>query len=590
MIRIDQIKLPVGADQQGIIAYLCGAFDIRPQAITSLSILRRSIDARKKPDLYYVFSVEASFQKEHEILQKAAKKRFLAGNVHVSDRKPYALPETGARALSHPPVVVGAGPAGYFCALALAKKGFAPIVIERGAPVEERSADVEAFWETGVLKPDSNVSFGEGGAGTFSDGKLNTLVKDPEGRGRAVLETFVRCGAPEEILYDAKPHIGTDVLVRVVRKLRERIISLGGEVLFHSCITDIRTENGAVKAVVLQDGREIETEVLVLATGHSARDTMEMLYNRGLAMEQKPFAVGFRCEHSQEMINRSQYGADSVPALGSAPYKLTAQTESGRGVFSFCMCPGGYVVNAATESEEAVVNGMSYSGRAGKNANSAIIISVYPQDFGSDHPLAGIAFQRDLEHRAYEIGRGAVPMQRYGLFRKCVEAGKPQEEILAEAGETLGEDGMPVGAESISESACAAGTANSAAIETDAANAAGTVTPAAGTVITPQHKGACNWGDLSGLLTSEMNHCFVEGMEQFGRKIKGFDREDVILSGVESRTSSPVRITRDDSLLSNVSGIYPCGEGAGYAGGITSAAMDGLRVAEAVISTCKPTD
>ncbi len=586
MIRIDQIKLPVGADQQGIIAYLCNAFDITPNAITSLSILRRSIDARKKPDLYYVFSVEASFLKEREILQKASRKRSLAGNVHVSDRKPYVLPEIGTCPLAHPPVVVGAGPAGYFCALALAKKGFAPIVIERGAPVEERSADVEAFWETGVLKPDSNVSFGEGGAGTFSDGKLNTLVKDPDGRGRAVLETFVRCGAPEEILYDAKPHIGTDVLVRVVRKLREQIIALGGQVLFHSCMTDIRTSDGALRAVVLQDGREIETEALVLATGHSARDTMKMLYNRGLYMEQKPFAVGFRCEHPQEMINRSQYGATEVPGLGSAPYKLTAQTESGRGVFSFCMCPGGYVVAAATESEEAVVNGMSYSGRAGKNANSAIIISVHPEDFGSDHPLAGIAFQRDLEHRAYEIGKGAVPMQRYGLYRKCVEAGKTQEEILAEAGETLGEDGMPV-----KEGESAAGS--------DAAPGAfgavsGAVPSVSGAVdgndlITPQHKGPCNWGDLSGLLTSEMNKCFTEGMVQFGRKIKGFDREDVILSGVESRTSSPVRITRDDDMKANLAGIYPCGEGAGYAGGITSAAMDGLRVAESIISAFKPT-
>lgn len=404
---------------------------------------------------------------------------------------------------------------------------------------------MERFWQGGKLLPNSNVQFGEGGAGTFSDGKLNTLVKDKYGRNRAVLETFVKFGAKESIQYEAKPHIGTDVLCRIVKEMREEILRMGGQIRFESQVTQIITKHGEVKGVMVNNREEIPCEQLVLAIGHSARDTFQMLYESALPMEQKAFAVGFRVEHAQKHINREMYGVEEPGGLGAAPYKLTAKSGCGRGVYSFCMCPGGYVVNASSEEGRLAVNGMSYSGRNGKNANSAIIVAVTPKDFGSAHPLAGVEFQRSLEEKAYRLADGKIPVQRYGDFRRAV-CGQSAEDkgVVGQSGHEL---------------------------------------------IMPQNKGLYEWADLTKILPEECNQAFVEGMEQFGRKLPGFDSPEAILSAVESRTSSPVRICRDeDSLQSSIRGIYPCGEGAGYAGGITSAAMDGLRVAEAICKEYSP--
>ena len=430
-------------------------------------------------------------------------------------------------------MVIGAGPAGLFCAYLLAREGYRPLVFERGKKVGERTEDVLHFWKTGVLDPASNVQFGEGGAGTFSDGKLNTLVKDPLGRNRFVLDTFVAFGAPEKITYENKPHIGTDILSKVIAAMREEILHLGGTFEFESCVTDIRVENQKIKAVEINHNTWMETEVCVLALGHSARDTFEMLQKTGLFMEPKAFAVGFRVEHPQKDINRSQYGEKYAELLEAAPYKVTANLANGRGVYSFCMCPGGYVVNASSEKKRLAVNGMSYSDRGSKNANSAIIVSVTPDDFEGTDALSGVEFQRRLEEKAFALGNGKIPQQLFGDY--C---------------------------------------------ENKKSTAYGT--------FPSETRGETAFANLRGLFSDEMEQSFIEGMHSFSKHIPDFDRNDAILSGVESRTSSPVRIRRDEVFEANIRGIYPCGEGAGYAGGITSAAMDGMKVAEAVIQKYQP--
>ncbi len=529
MILIQQLKLRIPHDMSEVKAKAADALRIREEEILGFEVLRRSLDARKKPELYYVYGVEVQVKDEQKILQRALKNKKAKEQFSLSDRKEYAFPEYQDHEMANErPVIVGAGPAGLFCAYYLARAGLRPLLLERGKCVEERQRDVEAFWETGRLQPNSNVQFGEGGAGTFSDGKLNTLVKDQGGRNRAVLKTFVKFGAKESILYDAKPHLGTDELSRIVAGIREEIKRLGGEVRFDSQVTDLLIEKEKLCGIIVNEQDRIDCDFLVLAIGHSARDTFEMLEEKGLPMEAKSFAVGFRVEHPQEMINFSQYGASDPGELGAAAYKVTAKASNGRGVYSFCMCPGGYVVNASSEAGRLAVNGMSYSKRDGRNANSAIIVSVTPEDYPGSGPLAGIAFQRALEEKAYRLGDGKIPVQRYGEYRKPTleEAETGPSEIL------------------------------------------------------PCCKGAYAWADLRGLLPEECRKAFLEGMTQFARQIKGFDREDAILSGVESRTSSPVRILRDTGLSSKIQGIFPCGEGAGYAGGITSAAMDGLRVGE----------
>ena len=537
MIRINQINCKAEAQisEKQLQKKAAEALKLRPEDILSLKIVRRSIDARHKPDIFYSYVLDVTVKQEEKVLKRAKTKQ-------ASIVKPitYTFPQGGFfPAGSNRPVIIGTGPAGLFCGYYLAKAGLRPILLERGKDVDSRTKDVEQFWQDGVLLPGSNVQFGEGGAGTFSDGKLNTLVKDKDGRGHAVLETFVRFGAPPSILYDAKPHIGTDVLRRVVKGMRQEIEAMGGEVLFQSQVTDFNLEKGRITGVVINEKEMLPCSQVVLAIGHSARDTFAMLYEHGADMEAKAFAVGLRVEHPQSMINLSQYGIEDAGFLGAAPYKVTAQTSVGRGIYSFCMCPGGYVVNASSEPGKLAVNGMSYSGRDGRNANSAIIVAVTPKDFGSDHPLAGVAFQRRLEEKAYELGNGRIPVQRYGDFKDKV----------------LGSMGQQTDTEDFSEE------------YTD-------------TTLTPQNKGAWIYADVSQILPAECNQAFVEGMIHFGKLIPGFDRRDTLLSGVESRTSSPLRIRRDETLESNIKGLYPCGEGAGYAGGITSAAMDGLKVAE----------
>ena len=477
-------------------------------------------------------------KKEEERLVKKRKDR----NITVHEEKPYALPECGNTLLKYPPVVIGMGPAGLFCGLALARKGYRPILLERGEDVDTRTERVAKFWKTGELNPSSNVQFGEGGAGTFSDGKLNTLVKDTFGRNREVLRILTEFGADPSICYANKPHIGTDVLSHIVKSIRQEIENLGGQVRFLSQVTDFEITEGKLAAVIVNGTERIPVQAAVAAIGHSARDTFEILYEKQVSMEAKPFAVGFRIQHPQTMINESQYGMTECKELGPASYKLTAQTFCGRGVYSFCMCPGGYVVNASSEKNRLAVNGMSYHDRAGENANSALIVTVNPEDFSCEtkrgegvHPLSGIHFQRELEEKAYEAGKGKIPVQLYGDFKN----GKITEK--------LGE-------------------------------------------VQPAFCGEYQFANLRKILPDELSEAFVEGMEAFGRKIKGFDRPDAILAGVESRTSSPVRIPRGETLESSVKGLYPCGEGAGYAGGITSAAMDGLKVAEELIRRYKLTE
>lgn len=530
MIRISQLRLPVTHSREDLEKKIGKALRLSPEKIKSWRIVRQSIDARKKEGLLYIYTIDVNVPKEEQIVRRAGGK-----DVQLCSEEPYRLPEPGNAVLPFRPVIIGEGPAGLFCGLMLARAGYRPLILERGESVEVRTEKVEAFWNGGPLDPNSNVQFGEGGAGTFSDGKLNTLVKDRSGRNRKVLETLAEFGADPSIVYAAKPHIGTDVLSGVVRSIREEIIRLGGEVRFSSLVTDLTLESGAVSAVVLADGSFIPAKAVVLAVGHSARDTFQALEARGIPMEPKAFAVGLRIQHPQEMINESQYGPRGAELLGAASYKLTHQAGNGRGVYSFCMCPGGYVVNASSESGRLAVNGMSNHDRAGKNANSALIVTVTPEDFGGEGPLAGIEFQRSLEERAFQAGGGAIPIQLYGDFRE----NRPSSR--------LGE-------------------------------------------VEPQMKGLWTFADLRNVLPDCLCQSLLEAMEAFGQKIRGFDRPDALFAGVESRTSSPVRIPRDEHLESSVSGLFPCGEGAGYAGGITSAAMDGIRVAEEIIRRYAPAD
>ena len=529
MIRLSQVKVSLGHETGDIKGKCAKMLRIAPEDIEEMRIIRKSIDARKKQEITYVYTVDLRIKQDEKRVLSHVKGISAA----VAADKQYQFPDMGTEPLSHRPVVIGLGPAGLFCAYALARHGYAPIVFERGKNVEERTKDVLRFWESGVLDPASNVQFGEGGAGAFSDGKLNTMVKDVLGRNRRVLELFLEAGAPSEILYDSKPHIGTDVLVDVVANLRNEIIRLGGEVHFESEVTDFETENGKLTAITVNGKKQYRTDMAVLAIGHSARNTFALLEKKELDMEAKAFAVGFRVEHPQEMINHAQYGDADMRFLPTAPYKLTAQAKAGRGVYSFCMCPGGFVVNASSEEKRLAVNGMSYYKRDSNNANSAIIVAVTPVDFPGDGALAGVEFQRKLEEKAYALGNGKIPQQLLGDYKENRKS------------ESYGEF-----------ASCA--------------------------------KGQTAFANLRGLFQKDVEQAFLEGMECFGRKLHGFDRADAILSGVESRTSSPVRITRDTLFESNIKGIYPCGEGAGYAGGIMSAAMDGLKVAEAVAGRYHP--
>ena len=556
MIRINQIKLLNDGKNVREHDELCDVLKkkaakllrITENEISEFVIMRHSIDARKKPQIYDVFMVDLGLAKakdkkaEEKIVSKAKDKGISVVSPVLYDfmEKAGVTGELPVGATDKRIAVIGSGPAGLFCAYMLAEAGFKPVVFERGADVDKRQEIVEKFWETGELDTRTNVQFGEGGAGTFSDGKLNTMVKDKDGRGRKALSLFTTFGADSKIMYDAKPHIGTDVLRNVVKNMRQEIISLGGEFRFETQVTDIITDgSGALKALVA-DGEEIPFDMAVLAIGHSARDTFSMLKEREVSMQKKPFAVGFRVEHPQKLINLSQYGMENPKSLPVSSYKLVMNTKEGRGVYSFCMCPGGFVVNASSEEGRLAVNGMSYSKRDSENANSAIIITVDPKDFGSEDVLAGVEFQRRLEEKAYKLGNGKIPVEYYEDFKNAVD--KEGKFVLA----------------------------NDPVRFRDSFH--------------PNTKGAYSFANVHEILPEDLNKSFVEGMEKFGTMIKGYNSPDALIAGVETRTSSPVRINRTENGESeNVKGLFPCGEGAGYAGGIMSAAMDGIKIAELIV-------
>lgn len=533
MIRINQIKVTPRDFYENkdncIRKKVMKSLRIPSERILDISIVKQSIDARKKPDIFYSLVLDVSVKNQDEVLKYCKD-----SNISIAPSVKYLFPVYGQRKMIQRPVVIGTGPAGLFCAYILALHGYMPIVLERGQDAEQRLKSVEHFWETGELLPNSNVQFGEGGAGTFSDGKLNTLVKDKSGRNKEVLDIFVKAGAPDKIKYENKPHLGTDVLIQIVKNMRNTIIEQGGKVYFDSEVTDFKIVNGMITGIVVNGTKEIKTDVLVLAIGHSARNTIETLYRAKVPMEAKSFAVGLRVEHPQTVINTSQYDMEHPRYLGAASYKVTAQASNHRGVYSFCMCPGGYVVNSSSEEGRLAINGMSYSKRDGQNANSAIIVAVTPEDYGSEDALAGIQFQRRLEEKAYALGNGKIPVQYYQDFKlnKVSQEDKRKNH--------------------------------------------------------PAMKGNYIFTNVRSILPEQLNESFIEGMQKFGQVIEGFDAEDTLISGIESRTSSPVRIHRDETLQSPIRGLYPCGEGAGYAGGITSAAMDGIKVAEAIAQIYEP--
>ena len=534
MIRVNQIKLPVDQPQNLKTAI---AKKINTDDFELRRIVKQSIDARDKSDLRYIYAVDITSPAEKKILQSKVNHN----DVMLTNDKEYRFPFSNDSNTEDRPIIIGAGPAGYFAALYLARAGFSPVLYERGKKVDARTKDVECFWDGETISANSNVSFGEGGAGTFSDGKLNTGIKDREGRISAVVRDFISFGAPEEIAYLAKPHIGTDELKTVLHNMRKEILALGGEIHFNSRLTNICSENREISYTIearstktgIVSSFSDRTRALVLAIGHSARDTFAMLDRQGIPMEQKAFAMGLRIEHPAELINKGQYGdSDAASLLPAADYKMTYHSKSGRSVYSFCMCPGGYVVNASSGEEQAVVNGMSYHARDAVNSNAAIVASVTPDDFlregyGSYGVLAGVEYQKAYEKRAFLLGQGAIPVQRL-------------EDYINRQ------------------------------------------TTARFSSVIPNIKGKYQTAPLHSLLPEELSASIVEGIEDYDRKLRGFNLPDAVLSGVETRTSSPVRILRDDHLMSAVRGLFPCGEGAGYAGGITSAAVDGIKVAEAV--------
>ena len=532
MIRISQLKMPLGHTRKDLLLKAAKELRIQPEMIKEVELIKQSVDARKKPEIHYSYIVDIALKsggrKEEERIVKKKKDR----NITVHEEKPYSLPECGNEPLKYPPVIIGMGPAGLFCGLALARKGYRPILLERGEDVDTRTERVAKFWKTGELNPSSNVQFGEGGAGTFSDGKLNTLVKDTFGRNREVLRILTEFGADPSICYANKPHIGTDVLSHIVKSIRKEIESLGGQVRFLSQVTDFEITEGKLTAVTVNNTERIPVQAAVAAIGHSARDTFQALLNQGVVMEQKPFSVGARIEHSQKAIDRAQYGRFAGhPALGPADYKLAVHLPNGRGVYTFCMCPGGQVVAAASEEGRLVTNGMSRFARNGENANSALLVGVTPADFASDSPLAGVEYQRRLEEAAYRLGGGSyrAPAQLVGDFLKK----------------------QPT-------------------------SAFGSVVPSYQPGVTPASLDQC--------LPPEIADAMRQGLRLMDAKLRGFAQADAVLTGVETRSSSPVRIPRTETLEAvGLQGLYPCGEGAGYAGGIVSAAVDGIRCAEAVL-------
>lgn len=525
MIRIQNIPLPIGGGEEQLRKRAARLLGLNPGQLRSLTLARQSIDARKKSDVHYVCTVHVEVDNEAWIMARCRNK-----NVSLHAERPYAFPPV-RRTSPLPPVVVGMGPAGLFAALFLARNGVIPIVLERGRPVEERAADVERFWATGVLDTASNVQFGEGGAGTFSDGKLTTGTHDP--RISTVFRTLVEAGAPADILYQHKPHIGTDILRDVVRNVRRELLALGCDVRFGHRLAGLDVRDGVLRAVAVDGpgGRyDLPCDALVLSPGHSARDTFQMLLDAGVPMAPKPFAIGVRIEHAQAALSEAQFGP-AWERLPAADYKLACHLPTGRSAFTFCVCPGGQVVAAASEEGRLVTNGMSCRARDGANINGGFLVGVSPADFGSEHPLAGVEFQRRWEAAAYTLGGGGfrAPAQTVADF-------------LARRPST----------------------------------ALGRITPTYRPGVTPAELDRCLPGYVADTLRG--------ALPLFDRKLHGFAAPEAVLTGVESRSSSPVRILRGEDFQSPIRGLYPCGEGAGYAGGITSAAVDGIRVAEAIAS------
>ncbi len=525
MLRITELKLPL-ANPENLKTAILERLNISTEELVTYTIFRQGLDARKRNGILLVYTVDVQTTNEQMILDRCIDDP----HISLTPDNTYRFVTQAPQNLALRPMIIGTGPCGLFAGLILAQMGFRPIILERGKEVRERTKDTFGLWRKGVFNPESNVQFGEGGAGTFSDGKLYTQIKDPNHYGRKVLIEFVKAGAPDEILQVSKPHIGTFRLVTVVEQIRATIESLGGEIRFQSRVDDIVIDNGQVRGVVLASGETIPCEHLVLAVGHSARDTFKMLHDRGVYIEAKPFSIGFRIEHQQSLIDACRWGSQAGhPLLGAADYKLVHHCSNGRSVYSFCMCPGGTVVAATSEAGHVVTNGMSQYSRNERNANSGIVVGITPEDYPG-HPLAGIDFQRSLEAAAFKLG-----------------------------GETYEAPGQLVGDFLAERSSTQLGT------------------------VQPSYTPGVHLCDLSSVLPDYAIAAIREAIPAFDKKIKGFAMKDAVLTGVETRTSSPIRIKRNESYQSmNIKGLYPAGEGAGYAGGILSAAVDGIRVAEAL--------
>ena len=531
MLRLSELKLPLDHAPEALPAAIAARLGVPPHDLISWSVWKRAHDARKKSAILKVYILDVEVRDEAAVLVRFANDPHVALTPDVAYRHVAVAPQDGGKAERLRPVVIGAGPCGLFVGLILAEMGFKPIILDRGKVVRERTKDTWELWRKGKLHPESNVQYGEGGAGTFSDGKLYSQIKDPRFLARKVLHEFVAAGAPEEILTDAHPHIGTFRLVTMVEAMRAKIEALGGEYRFEHRVTDIDLDKGAIRGVRLHTGETLEADHVVFAIGHSSRDTFQTLYERGVHIEAKPFSIGFRIEHPQSWIDRAMFGpCAGHPDLGAAAYTLSHHCSNGRTVYSFCMCPGGTVVAATSEPGRVVTNGMSQYSRNERNANSGFVVGISPEDYGSDHPLAGLALQRDLESRAYVAGGGDyfAPGQLVGDF------------LAGRASTELGE-------------------------------------------VVPSYKPGVRPTDLAPLMPDYVIAAMREALPVFGRKIARYDDAQAVLTGVETRSSSPIRMTRGADFQSlNVRGLFPAGEGAGYAGGILSAAVDGIKVAEAV--------